>query len=164
MHLIIDVLKEVLQKTRIWAKNSILYLLTKPDTLKVSMHLLNANGSERIRCFCGLKDLTLFNFLCSNLTRTKKFTDVSRWLILKLSINSCLLSSLQVNQWNKLNVFVYQHTNGSNQLVEFFIVNQYFNCQRWAPLADDTRKRKNEFLFIFLISLQKNINSFISLE
>ena len=65
-----------MQNSRIWAENPILYLLTKSDSLKVSMHLLNANGSERIRCFCGLKDLTLFNFLCSNLTRTKKFTDV----------------------------------------------------------------------------------------
>ena len=68
-----------MQNSRIWTENPILYLLTKSDSLKVSMHLLNANGSERIRCFCGLKDLTLFNFLCSNLTRTKKFTDVSRW-------------------------------------------------------------------------------------
>ena len=71
MH-IFKVLRKIMQNSRIWAENPILYLLTKSDSLKVSMHLLNANGSERIRCFCGLKDLTLFNFLCSNLTRTKK--------------------------------------------------------------------------------------------
>ena len=26
------------------------------------MYLLNANGAERSRCFCGLKDLTLLIF------------------------------------------------------------------------------------------------------
>ena len=39
---------------RFCLKSAIYYPLTKADTLKVGMHLLNANGVERCHCFCGL--------------------------------------------------------------------------------------------------------------